>query len=927
MTSKTTPSDLATGSPATADGPPPWVRPIEELALEQEIQLTQGLSSEQAAKRLAADGPNEIRSVSGPNPLILFLGQFKNFVVWVLIGAAGLAAVLGESADAIAIGAIVFLNAGIGFFQEYRAERAVAALRKLAAPLACVLRDGRSSVIPAATVVRGDVLVLTAGDLVAADARLFEAASVRSDEASLTGESQAVGKHPNPLSAAQTALGDRLNMVYLGTSIVGGQGRALVVSTGMNTEVGRIASLLDEAKDGQTPLQRRLDRVGRSLLFASLGIVALVFALGLWRGEPAGAMLLTAVSLAVAAVPEGLPAVVTVALSLGVGRMVRRHALVRRLPAVETLGSAQVICSDKTGTLTMGEMTVRVLWLTGRELEVTGRGYSPEGDLLEAGKALPETVDGALKTVLTLAVGCNQAELDERDGKSGIAGDPTEAALLVVAAKAGILRAEVEEAHPRLRVLPFDSERKRMTIVRKTADGPRAFVKGAPDLLLTRCVHLLSADGSTTAMTDEKRSEIEKANGDLAGRALRVLGVAYRNLAEAEWEPLGEEELERDLVFAGLLAMHDPPRPEALEAVKLCQRAGIRVVMITGDHPATAAAVATELGILSPGDEVVSGLQIQELKDDELSQRVEHIAVYARVTAEDKLRVVRAFKSQGSVVAMTGDGVNDAPAIKEASIGIAMGIAGTEVTKEASDMVVTDDNFASIVAAVEEGRGIYDNIKKCLQYLLAGNTAEILVMLIAVLIGWPMPLIPIQLLWINLVTDGLPALALATDPVDPDVLSRPPRPSKEEFADRGFVLLVGASGLLTASVSLLAFWYGLVIEKNLPAARNYAFSALVFSELFRSFGVRSPIRPFWHRQGPGNIRLTLVVAASVLIQLVIHHFPPLQRVFGVAPISLIECAALLALGTAPFFILEIWKGLVEKRATAAIGAAIPPAKA
>jgi len=892
---------------ATADRVPPWVQPIGDLAVELDTRPDSGLSTEEAAQRLAADGRNELRTAPGPSPLLLFLAQFKNLVIWVLIGAAVLSALLGEGADAIAIAAIVFLNACIGFYQEYRAEQAVAALRKMAAPLARVVRDGRATVIPAAEVVRGDVLLLEAGDLVAADARLIEAASLRANEAPLTGESQPVEKDSAPLSAAETALADRRNMVYLGTSVVGGQGRALVAATGMQTEVGRIASLLEDAGDGETPLQRRLDRVGRSLLAASLAIVALVFLLGLMRGEPPGRMLLAAVSLAVAAVPEGLPAVVTVALALGVGRMARRNALVRRLPAVETLGCTQVICSDKTGTLTVGQMTVTALWVAGRELEVTGQGYSPEGDLLEGGRSVLAGEVAAVRTVLTLAAGCNEAELDNREGRAGIVGDPTEAALLVAAAKIGIHRAAMETESPRLRVLPFDSERKRMTLVRRTVDGPRAFVKGAPDLLLSRCSHCLAPDGSVIALTEAARAQILEANDTLAGRALRVLAVAFRDLSEADCAHLDDEPLEGDLVFAGLLAMYDPPRAEAAEAVKRCQQAGIRVVMITGDHPATAAAVAQELGLLRPGQEVVSGLQVQQMSDEELEQRVERIAVYARVTAEDKLRVVRALKARGAVVAMTGDGVNDAPAIKEASIGVAMGITGTEVTKEASDMVVTDDNFSSIVAAVEEGRGIYDNIKKCLQYLLAGNTAEILLMLAAVLVGWPLPLLPLQLLWINLVTDGLPALALATDPVDPGVLSRPPRRPDEQFADRAFLRLVFLTGALTAGVALLAFYYGLVVERNLVAARNYAFSALVFAELFRSFGVRSPDRPLWRRRGPGNLRLTLVVIVSVLLQIFIHHVPALQRLFGIEPISAAACAGLLALGTIPLLVLELRK--------------------
>lgn len=892
--------------------PKPWTKEPPALAHSLGADLISGLSAVRALQRLAAEGRNELRGRRGPGPLALFLRQFKQVVIWVLVGAAVLSAFLGDLTDAAAIGAIVLLNAFIGFYQEYRAEKSVAALRSLAAPLCRVLRDGRAAVIPAAEVVRGDVLLLDAGDLVAADARLFASASLRVNEAPLTGESEPVEKDAEPIEPEEAPLAERRNMAYQGTAVVGGTARALVTATGMQTEVGRITTLLNTAHEDQTPLQRRLDQVGRRLLVASLAVVALVFLLGVMRGEPGWEMLLTAVSLAVAAVPEGLPAVVTVALSLGVGRMARRHALIRRLPAVETLGSAQVICTDKTGTLTMGQMTTRLLWVGGREIELTGEGYDSRGLLLEAGRPLDACSDPALHTVLSLVAGCSEASLDGRDGTRTITGDPTEAALLVAAAKAGIHREAIEAECPRLRLLPFDSDRKRMAIIRRTPHGVRAFVKGAPDLLLTRCTQFLEAGGSVRPLTDSDRREIAAAADFFAARALRVLAAAFRDLPEADATTLPGDRIETRLVFSGLFAMYDPPRPEAREAVRRCREAGIRVVMITGDHPSTAAAVAGELGILAPGDTVLSGIQVAHLNDQELAEQAAHAAVYARVTAEDKLRIVRAFKSRGLVAAMTGDGVNDAPAIREASIGVAMGISGAEVTKEASDMVITDDNFSSIVAAVEEGRGIYDNIKKCLQYLLSGNVAEILVMLAAVLAGWPIPLLPLQLLWINLVTDGLPALALATDPVDPGVLRRPPRRPGEELTDGASLRLIFLTGALTAGAALLAFHYGLVLEQSLTAARSYAFSTLVFAEVLRSFGVRSPDRPLWKRSGPGNRYLTLVVAASIVLQVSLPHAPALRRLFGVEPLSITTCLGLLLLGMMPLLILEGRKALLAR---------------
>jgi Ca2+-transporting ATPase len=880
---------------------------IEELARALDTEPARGLTSDQAARRLAREGPNELQQGARISPVAILAQQFRSLVIWVLIGAGIVSGALGEYVDGVAILAIVLLNAAIGFLQEFRAERAVAALARLTAPRARVIRDGTSSLIPAREVVPGDVLVLDAGDLVAADARLLEASSLRASEASLTGESVPVEKRVGELPEG-TPLADRVNQVFLATSIAGGSGRALVVATGMKTEVGRIAGLLESASGGETPLQRKLDRVGRRLLWASLGVVLLVFALGWLRGVEPFELFLSAVSLAVAAVPEGLPAVVTVALALGVERMVRRNALVRSLPSVETLGSTQVICTDKTGTLTVGAMTVRRLVTADSVFRVTGEGYAPRGEIIareDDGPAGGET----LLALLRAAAGCNDAELAMHEASPRVAGDPTEIALLVVAAKGGVTREALERGEPRLRTLPFDSDRKRMSVVRSRGAESWAYVKGAPEGILERCTRVRTARGSVP-LDAELRARLQQAGVQLAAEALRVLALAERRM-----EGAADEDPESGLTFLGLAGLQDPPRAEARDAVARCRRAGIRTVMITGDHPVTARAIAAELGILGSGDELMLGADLQALGEADLVERVARVSVYARVTAEHKLRIVRAWKARGAVVAMTGDGVNDAPALREASIGIAMGTTGTEVAKEASDMVIADDNFASIVAAVEEGRGIFDNIAKTLSYLLAGNLGELALMLVAALAGYPIPLLPIQLLWINLVTDGLPALALATDPIDPAVLDRPPRPPTAQLADRAMLRGLALTGGLTATVSFAAFAYQLSVAGDLVAARNTAFSTLVFAELLRSFGARSDTK-LLHEIGLfSNLRLFGIVAASFTLQLWIHHSPSLSTIFGTVPISLLECAALVGLGCIPLLVLEAHKWVLRRGRT------------
>ncbi|HZS04763.1 MAG TPA: cation-translocating P-type ATPase [Blastocatellia bacterium] len=888
---------------------PVWHSLPVEKVLERLNVTADGLSTEEAKQRVQQYGPNALREAEPIHPLAILLGQFNSLVIWLLVGAGVVSGLLGEWIDSIAILTIVVLNAVIGFFQEYKAGRAIEALKKMTSPRARVRRAGSVVMLPSVEIVPGDIIELEAGDLVPADARLLDAASLKCVEAALTGESDAVNKHAAALEQAEVPLGNRRNMVFMGTSVAAGTGHAVVTATGMETEFGHIAGLLAEASfDESTPLQQRLAAVGRMLVWVSLGVVGVIFILGFLRSIPPVELFLTSVSLAVAAVPEGLPAVVTVALALGVQRMARRRALVRKLPAVETLGSTSVICTDKTGTLTVGEMTVRTLYAAEQSFTVAGEGYGPNGEILINGAPPDDRQSEQLRSLLTLLTGCNGAHLSSEDGKWAVIGDPTEGALLTAGMKFGLEQSAIETQFPRVGEYPFDSDRKRMTVIRRLSDGRlRAMVKGAPDILLGRCTHILGAEG-VRQISGHDVQLVTARIADMAQGALRVLAAAYREVDEEEIRDAEADGIERRLVFVGLAGMYDPPRPEAREAVSRCHGAGIRVVMITGDHQQTAMAVARELGIARSDEGVLTGLELDHLSDDELKQRVTGVAVYARVSAEHKLRIVRAWKAAGAVIAMTGDGVNDAPAIKGADIGIAMGKSGTEVTKEASDMVITDDNFASIAAAVEEGRGVYDNIRKTLQYLLAGNLGELLMMTVSVLVGWPIPLLPVHLLWINLVTDGLPALALATDPIDPDVMNRPPRPRSESITDRKFFTTMILTGLLTAGVSLAAYLYGLRYH-DLDTARTFAFATLVYAEILRSFGARSETRAVWEIGLLSNIRLALIAALTLVFQPWAHHNQMLRTFLKSTEMSWSECLALLAVGAIPLAALEAVKVL------------------
>ncbi|MBK6939006.1 MAG: cation-translocating P-type ATPase [Planctomycetes bacterium] len=874
-----------------------------------------GLDDAEVARRMAVAGRNEIADAKPIRPLALLAAQFKSVLIAILLAAAVVSGVSGEWTDCFAIGAILVINAGIGFVQEYGAEKALAALRKLTGRTARVRRAGAARVVKATELVAGDVILLESGDVVPADARLLEAAVLRTNEAPLTGESLPVAKDARTLDRADAPLADRSNMVHLGTSVATGCAVAVVTAIGMATEVGRIARLVAHAGDDEvTPLQRRLAALGRMLAWCALTTVGLVFATGLARGLPLLEVLLTSVSLAVAAVPEGLPAVVTIALAVGVQRMARRRALVRKLQAVETLGAATVVCTDKTGTLTVGEMTVRALAAAGRRYVVTGEGYAPEGDIRldngnrpadPLGQVLAASEVPIIQPLLAAFAGCATASLVLQDGAWIVVGDPTEGALLAAAAKVAIAPETIERDAPKLAEIPFDSERKRMSVLRRgSGETVRLVVKGAPDVVLGRCSSIRDKDG-VRSLTAEDRAWIHGELSAFADRALRVLAAAERDMDRPP-PRLDPEVVERDLTWLGIAGMVDPPRPEAKAAVAKCKEAGIRVVMITGDHPRTAIAVARELGIAGPdgGQQLaLSGPDVDAMDDAAFARAARDAAVYARVTAAHKLRIVRALQAAGEVVAMTGDGVNDAPAIRGADVGIAMGKSGTEVTKEASDIVITDDHFATIVEAIEQGRGVDQNVRKTLLYLLAGNLGELIFVVTCVAFLLPLPLAPIQLLWINLITDGFPALCLAVDPIDEGVMRRKPRSPRAPIIDRDFVFSIAGSGFVTAAAALGVYLYALR-SGDVEMARAHAFTTLIYVELLRSFSFRSESRPLWTISVASNLKLLGVVVLGLALQFAVPHFRPLGELLRVPAMSMSHCLALLGVAVVATLAIE-----------------------
>ncbi|MCJ7675844.1 MAG: calcium-transporting P-type ATPase, PMR1-type [Sedimentisphaerales bacterium] len=886
-----------------------WQESVEQVVASLDGNLSSGLTSAEAAARLAKYGPNQLEEKKGTSPLTIFLSQFRGFIIWVLIGAALVSGFLQEWVDALAIVAIVVLNAILGFIQEYRAERALAALRKLSSPTSKVIRDGHGQVVPSFELVPGDIIELESGDNVPADSRIaWLTSNFAAAEASLTGESTPVAKTVLALSEKETPLADRANMVYMGTSVASGKAKAIVAETGMQTELGKIAEMVQEIKREATPLQKKLEQFGKWIVYLCFVLVAAVFLLELVRGGKVIDTFLTAVSLAVAAIPEGLPAVVTIALALGVKRMAARHALIRKLPSVETLGCATVICSDKTGTLTKNEMTVQAVFSGGDLFKVTGVGYEPRGEFLLNDRPIDPGDYPDLGKTLLCGVLCNGAQLVKTDNGYRIHGDPTEAAILTCAGKHDFWKSELEETYAFVQEIPFDSERKKMTIVRKGENGLTAFVKGAPDVLLNDCSQI-QQKGAVRILNAQDKEKVLSVNDELACGGMRVLAVGYRVLDRIP-DKYEAALIENNLTFVGLLAMTDPPREEVKNVMGECTEAGIKTIMITGDHKNTAVAIAKGLGFFKEDSLASTGEELDKTSDDELADKVKRISVYARVSPEHKLRIVRALRRQKEIVAMTGDGVNDAPALKEADIGVAMGITGTDVTKEVADMVITDDNFVSIVAAIEEGRGIYDNIKKFVHYLLSCNAGEILVMFVSSLVGLPVPLLPIQILWINLVTDGLPALALGVDPVDPNIMKQPPRPTDEGVITKSRAFLMLWQGAFIALCTLLAFGFVLFVEKEgIGRARTAAFVVLACSQLFHAFNCRSMTESLFKIGILTNKKLILATVTSFFVQMIVVYVPFLQRIFRTEPLGFFDWLLVVGVSSLTLWAMEVVKGL------------------
>ncbi len=903
-------------------------REAADVVTELKTDPGQGLSKQEAAARRERFGPNELRKEEGISPFALFLNQFKNVLVAILLVAIVLSALVGEVADAAIIAVIVLFVAVLGFIQEYRAERAIEALRNMLSPTITVVRSGREEEIPSKDLVPGDVMLLEAGNKIPADGRVIEEHSLRCDEAALTGESEPVGKQAGVV-AEDAGVNDRTNMVYTGTTVTYGRARIAVTATAMTTELGRIAETVATVETEQTPLEKRTEEIGKWLGIIALGICLLVAGISIAReyasrGAIDLAFIITvtmfAVALAVAAVPEALAAIVTGALAIGMRQMAKRNALVRKMPAVETLGCTTVICSDKTGTLTRGEMTVRKLYLSGRWIDVGGAGYAPEGEFRTDGGIVKLVGNRQLDEFLKHAVLCNDSDLHERDGRWSVTGDPTEGAFVVAAAKAGMRVREVRMENPRIEEIPFSSERKRMTTLHQSGGSVVASLKGAPELVLERCSRILD-NGIERSLTEADRSAVLAANEAMANAALRVLAVASRELPGGVLRE--EADVEQDMLFLGLAGMMDPPRNEAIEAIRVCRQVHIRPVMITGDHKLTAVAVAREMGIFRDGDRVLTGRELESLSEREFDEVVGSVSVYARVSPLDKLKIVKAWKRRGDVVAMTGDGVNDAPALKHADIGIAMGISGTEVTKEAADMVLLDDNFATIVSAIERGRWIYDNIKKYLTYLLRANITEVAVIGGVVLLMGPeyLPLLPAAILYINLATDGLPALALGVAPPDPDIMQRPPRDPKESVFTREVLAFI-----LLALVIEVPFFFWLFFHElgDLEHMRTEMFFLFIVVELVIAMSFRS-LR-YSIVKAPPHGWLLLAIAWELALVAALLWIPAVRDAFGIRFPTLRDAGNIAGISLVVLLSMELLKAALRRRAGKTEAAAAPGGK-
>ncbi|XSC86720.1 calcium-translocating P-type ATPase, SERCA-type [Bacillus velezensis] len=863
--------------------------------------IKQGLTEKEVKKRLEKHGPNELQEGKRTPAIAVFFAQFKDFMVLVLLAATLISGFLGEYVDAVAIMAIVFVNGVLGFFQERRAEKSLHALKELSTPYVSALRDGSWKKIQSKELVPGDIMKFSSGDRIGAGVRIVEAKSLEIEESALTGESIPVVKQADKLRKPDVSLGDISNMAFMGTIVTRGSGIGVVVGTGMNTAMGKIADMLESAGSLSTPLQRRLEELGKILIIVALLLTVLVVAVGVLQGHELYSMFLAGVSLAVAAIPEGLPAIVTVALSIGVQRMIKQKSIVRKLPAVETLGCASVICSDKTGTLTQNKMTVTHMWSGGKTFKVSGIGYEPEGVFTRDEREIKLKDEKILEQMLVFGALCNTSEIALKDGHYVLDGDPTEGALLTAARKGGYSNDWLSGQYRVVAEFPFDSVRKMMTVIVEDKEKKQFVItKGAPDVLIDRSSHLMY-DARSAPFSGEKKAETEAVLKELASQALRTIAIAYKPLKPGEKPTM--EQAEKNLTMLGLSGMIDPPRPEVRQAIKECREAGIKTVMITGDHVETAKAIAKDLRLLPKKGRVMDGKTLNELTEKELIETVDDVYVFARVSPEHKLKIVKAFQENGHVVAMTGDGVNDAPAIKQADIGVAMGVTGTDVAKEASSLILVDDNFATIKSAIKEGRNIYENIRKFVRYLLASNVGEILVMLFAMLLALPLPLVPIQILWVNLVTDGLPAMALGMDQPEGDLMRRKPRHPKEGVFARKLGWKVVSRGFLIGAATILAF---IIVyhrnPENLPYAQTVAFATLVLAQLIHVFDCRSETSVF-SRNPFENIYLLGAIISSIFLMVIVIYYPPLQPIFKTVPITPGDWMLIIGMSGIPTFLL------------------------
>lgn len=888
---------------------------VDEVLKELNVDPSKGLDTESAKERLEKYGANELKEEKGKSFFKKLLAQFSDFLVLILIAAALVSFFIGETQDAIVIIAIVIVNAMLGLYQEGKAEKALEALKKMASPTAKVIRDGKTVEIDSRELVPGDIVILETGDIVPADLRIIDSKNLKIEEASLTGESVAVEKDASKVLEGEVALGDRVNMAYMSTIVTYGRGKGVVVGTGADTEIGKIATMIQTYEDEATPLQKKLNQLGKILGIATILICIVVFADGLIQGRDPLEMFMVSVSLAVAAIPEGLPAIVTIVLAIGMNKMVKRNAIVKKLLAVETLGATSVICTDKTGTLTQNEMTVVKIYTNDKVIDVEGVGYEPKGDFKLGEEKISPLDDKNVQSLLLMGALVNDAELVENGGQYKIVGDPTEGALVTLAAKGGIDVDSLNEKYPRIQEIPFDASRKMMTTFHEGyfEDKITAITKGAPDLLIQKCSHIL-LNGEVVPFTEELKKKVLDTNINFSKQALRVLAVAYKVFDRLP-DNLDPENIEKDMIFVGLSGMIDPLRPEAKEAIKLCKKAGIDIKVITGDYKETAFAIARDLGLVESEDEAMMGEELNKISDEELREVVKRVKVFARVSPEHKVRIVNALKENGEITAMTGDGVNDALAIKKADIGISMGITGTDVAKNTADMILTDDNFASIVSAVEEGRIIFSNIKKFVFFLLSCNIGEILLVFLSIAVfNWPIPLLPIQLLWLNLVTDSFPALALGVEKGEPDIMNHPPRNTDEPILDRRMLLGVSFQSLAIAAASLLSFWWAQNTfgSEDLVIVRTVVFTTLITAELLRAYSSRSQKYTLFRIGFFSNRQMVLATLGAFALLLVVLYVPFLQDIFYTQALTLNEWKVIIPLAFIPLVVGELSKKVLSR---------------